>query len=63
MKEDKYYITKIEKKDGVFKTESGTEIKYKNYYIYFKRDDSPLEMRAKVDKVFTDYVESDDDAE
>lgn len=63
MEENNYYITKIEKKDGIFKREDGTEIKYKNYYVYFKRENNPLEMRAKVDKVFNDYVENNDDAE
>lgn len=63
MNENNYYITKIEKKEGVFKTDDGKEINYKNYYVYFKREDSPLEMKAKVEKVFNDYVENNDAAE
>lgn len=60
---EEYQIVKIERKDGVFTPEGGKEIPYRNYYVYFKREDSPLVMRAKVEKVFNDYVEVYDAAE
>lgn len=63
MEEQEYEIVKVERKDGEFVTEAGSKIAYKNYYIHFKRSDSPLVMRAKVDKVFNDYVEGDYAAE
>lgn len=52
-----YELVKIERKDGVFTPENGKDIPYKNYYVYFKRVGNPLVMKAKVDKVFVDYVE------
>lgn len=60
---EEYQIVKIERKDGVFTPEAGKEIPYRNYYIYFKKDGSPLVMKAKVEKVFNDYVEDYDAAE
>lgn len=56
-------IVKLERKDGVFTPENGKEIPYKNYYVYFKREGNPLIMKAKVEKVFNDYVEDYDAAE
>lgn len=52
-----YEVVKLEKKEGIFTPENGRDIPYCNWYIHFKRTDSPLIMRAKVDKVFNDYVE------
>lgn len=50
-------IVKVERKDGEFKREDGTSIVYKQYWVYFKKEDNPLIFRAKVEKVFNDYVE------
>ena len=62
IKGDNYYIEKLECKKGEFTTDDGKNIPFKTYYVYFKREDSPLIMKAKIDKVFNDYVEEDDAA-
>lgn len=54
---DKYYITKIEKTSGVFQRENGDEIPFDSYNVYFKREGYELEFKAKLDKVFKDYIE------
>lgn len=54
-----YELVRIVKKEGIFRTETGQEINFTNYYIDFKRKDNPLVMRAKLEKVFKDYIEND----
>lgn len=58
-----YELVAIKRKDGVFTTETGQNIEFKNYYVEFKNKNNPLIIRAKVDKVFRDYVEDATDAE
>lgn len=55
--ENQIKVTKLEKKQGVFETESGQEVEWMNYYIYFKIGEYPMEFKAKVDKVLKDYIE------
>lgn len=56
-----YEIVKLERKEGVFRNpETGQEIPYKIYYVHFRSINNPLVIRAKVDKVFNDYVENTD---
>ncbi|MBQ6100521.1 MAG: hypothetical protein IJL02_11755 [Methanobrevibacter sp.] len=55
-----FEIVKIERKDGIFTLEDGKQIPYKNYYVYIKNVNNPLIMRAKLDKVFNEYVEYTD---
>lgn len=50
-------IEALEKKEGVFVNENGTEIPYKYYKLKFTIGDNPLIFQAKIDKVFNDYVE------
>lgn len=57
-----FTVEKIERGEGEFVNDKGDTIKFKTYYVYIKREDSPLIMRAKLDKVFNDYVEGDYDA-
>lgn len=58
---EEYQIVKLERKDGIFSNpETGQEIPFKSYYVHIKHIDSPLIMRAKIDKVFNDYVENTD---
>jgi hypothetical protein len=52
-----FEIVKLERKDGIFRREDGSELPYKTYYVSIKNINSPLVIRAKVDKVFNDYVE------
>lgn len=52
-----YELVKVEKYSGEFTNEEGNTYPYKYYKIFFKLEDSPLIMSAKVDKVFNDYVE------
>lgn len=57
----KYEIVKLERKEGVFSNpETGQNIPFKTYYVHIKNIDNPLIMRAKIDKVFNDYVENTD---
>lgn len=56
-----YEIVKLERKDGIFRREDGTELPYKSYYVHIRNINNPLVIRAKVDKVFNDYVEDDAD--
>lgn len=51
-------IEKVERKDGEFRRENGTILKYKQYWVHFTNGDNPLVFRAKVEKVFNDYVEN-----
>ena len=60
--EKDFELLKIYKKEGDFVTEDGREIHYKNYYADIKDPYTSLVMRAKIDKVFNDYVEGDDTA-
>lgn len=55
-----FEIVAIKRKRGVFRTETGQDIQFKNYYIEFKRKDNPLVFRAKLEKVFRDYIEDED---
>lgn len=55
-----YEMIDLKKKNRVYKTETGQEIPYVDYYIEFKRKDSPLIMTAKVNKLFRHYVEIED---
>ena len=53
-----FEIVKLERKEGVFSNpETGQNIPYKLYYVHIKNINNPLVMRAKIDKVFNDYVE------
>lgn len=58
-----FEIVAIKRKDGIFRTETGQDIQFKNYYVEFKRKDNPLIFRAKLDKIFRDYIEDATDAE
>lgn len=49
-------INGIYKKEGDLETEDGRTIHWKNYYIEFTLE-SGLKARAKIDKVFNDYIE------
>lgn len=55
-----YEMVSLKKKNRVYKTETGKEIPYIDYCIDFKRKDSPLIMTAKVNKLFRDYVEPEE---
>lgn len=57
---EEFEIVKLERRDGVFTLENGNTIPYKNYYVYIKNINSPLVMKAKIEKVFNDYVENTD---
>jgi len=58
---EEYEIVKLERKEGVFNnTETGQNIPFKTYYVHIKNKNNPLVMRAKIDKVFNDYVEGTD---
>ena len=57
---ENYELVKVEKRYGDFKTEDGRVLPFANYYIHFKHVDNPLIMTARVEKVFRDYVEQDD---
>lgn len=52
-----YELVGIKKKEGVFQTETGLSINFTNYYVEIKKLNTGLVIRAKVDKVFRDYVE------
>lgn len=56
-----YELVALKKKDRVYHTETGKDIPYVDYYIEFKRKDSPLIMTAKVNKLFRHYVEIEDE--
>jgi hypothetical protein len=55
-----FEIVKLERKDGVFRREDGTELPYKTYYVYIRNINNPLIIKAKIEKVFNDYVENPD---
>lgn len=55
-----YELVKMEKRYGEFKTEDGRILPFANYYLHFKQVNNNLIMVAKVEKVFRDYVESDE---
>ena len=56
-----YEIVKLERKEGVFTNpETGQQIPFKSYYVHIKNINNPLVIRAKIDKVFNDYVEYTD---
>lgn len=56
-----FEIVRMERKEGVFSNpETGQEIPFKTYYVHIKNKENPLVMRAKIDKVFNDYVEYTD---
>lgn len=55
-----FNVEKVEKAEGQFRNDNGDVINFRSYYVYIKAEDSPLVMRAKIDKVFNDYVEGDD---
>lgn len=61
--QEKQYINKdfslegVYKKEGIFRTEDGRDINYKNFYVEIKDPETSLLMRAKIDRVFNDYVE------
>lgn len=57
---ENYELVGIEKREGVFETE-GRGIPYTTYVVKFKQTESPLIMTAKVDKIFRDYVEGEDE--
>lgn len=50
-------VEKLEKKEGEFVAESGTNYKYKSYKIRFTIGEYPLIFTAKVDKTLNDYLE------
>lgn len=56
-----FEIVKVERKEGIFTNpETGQQIPFKSYYVHIKNINNPLVMRAKLDKVFNDYVEYTD---
>lgn len=56
-----YEIVKLERKEGIFTNpETGQEIPFKSYFVHIKNRNNPLVLRAKIDKVFNDYVENTD---
>lgn len=56
-KSDKIKVEKLERKKGIFETEQGNKINYTNYYVYFKHENNPLLYKAKVDKLFGEYMD------
>ncbi len=54
-----YEIVRVEKYSGEYTNEEGQTYPYKFFKVFFKEENSPLVMSAKVDKVFNDYVEGD----
>lgn len=52
-----FEIVKLERKEGIFRREDGSELPYKTYFVSIRNINNPLVIRAKVDKVFNDYVE------
>lgn len=56
-----FEIVKVEKYSGEFTTNEGATYPYKFYKVYFKEIGGQLIMTAKVDKVFNDYVEWDNE--
>lgn len=54
-----FKLVGVYKKEGDFITEDGREIHYKNYYVEIEDPYTSLIMRAKIDKVFNDYVEGE----
>lgn len=53
-----FELVGVTKKEGEFTNEKGDEIHYKNYYVIIKSE-SGIQIRAKVDRVFNDYVEEE----
>lgn len=58
---ENYELVKVEKRYGDFVTTDGKVLPFANYYIHFKKVEDNLVMVAKVEKVFRDYVECEED--
>lgn len=50
-------VVSILKRKGEFTNEDGKTIKYTNYKIKFKHKENPLVYEAKVDRIFSEYME------